>query len=711
MLMLLFWDAPPVFPTFLSLPSNPNLMKKLLESIPVTRALLIAYIILFIVLGTIRFAEHSNIRKITDQIHLLTNTSTKRQNFLAGLQNCNDLLRVTELRLLSYANPNQVVDFQHKIGTVRERIDGYLMEYRKFIIDSTEQQLYDSILVLQNKMRRTRDELTMKFSNGNINLARSSDSERVQPDFEILRSLNQELSGYVYQRDVDDSNKLEEDIAGVIRSARILTLVIAFLIIVLGILVIVTVRAIVRKRNRLAVSESRYRTFIEETNELITELSPDGYIRFANRRFKELMGYEESELMNLKVFDLMTEESAIESKMNLMSGGKDGAISKVSRIMLNKNGQRVFIEGNVAWQYKDGRFDGITGFFQDVTDQKLLEISLKESELKFRQLFYMAPIPMYTFDPETKSFLSVNDAALNYYGYTEAAFLKKTILDIRPKEEVGRTMRQIDLIVEENKKHIDYYKHLLKDGTVTDVEIFASRILLDHKPVILASVIDVTERKQNENRITQAIIKTQEEERYEIGSELHDNVCQLLASAKMSMGMMKNKLPKEMSGPYTQSLESIVLATEEIRNLSHRLAPVFFQNTTLKESFERLLSTFNIGSDYSIALYFDKAVEELPMSHELQLNLYRILQEQLRNILKYANASEITLDILFHRNQIKMLIADNGVGFDTTTTVSGIGLANMKRRAEFFGGSMELSSAPGVGCEIIVTIPWDRNAH
>ncbi len=680
-------------------------MKKLVERIQVTRALFISYIILFVALGLIRFTEHRNIGTISGKIHAVSNLSSMRQNILSQLQNSNSLLRISELRLLNSPDSYYKGDTQSEMYAVKSHIDSLLNEYRKLIEDSTEQRLYDSILSIQRQIRKSREQLARRIINGGISEVHSLDSEDIQPAFERLRDLNTELSYYVYLRDTATNQNFENSIVRISHFASLMTIIIAILIIVLGLVVVMTIRTITRKKNKLADSRARYRKFIEETNELITELDTQGRIRFANKKFKEIMGYEDHELSNMQVFDLMTEESALESRTNLIGAGSKDSISKVSRVLVNKNGQKVFIEGNIVWEYKDGILDGVTGFFRNVTDQKLLEISLKESELKFRQLFYMAPVPMYTFDPETMYFQSANDAALYYYGYSEKEFLCKTIMDIRPEDERDRTMHQVNLIVKENKKYIDYYRHLKKDGSITNVEIFASRILLNHKPVVLASVVDITGRRQTENKITQAIIKTQEEERYEIGSELHDNVCQLLASAKMSLSIMRNQLPVALEQPYTQSLESIILATEEIRNLSHRLAPVFFKNTTLKESFERLLQTFNIGSNYSITFFFDEKVEALTLSRELQLNLYRILQEQLRNIIKYSRATEINLDILVYKNDLKLLIGDNGKGFDTNTTPSGIGLANMKRRAEFFSGRFELYSAPGEGCEVIISIP------
>ncbi|MEP7239180.1 MAG: CHASE3 domain-containing protein, partial [Ferruginibacter sp.] len=216
---------------------------------------------------------------------------------------------------------------------------------------------------------------------------------------------------------------------------------------------------------------------------------------------------------------------------------------------------------------------------------------------------------------------------------------------------------------------------------------------------------DITEKIFFEHKIIRAIIKTQEDERYEIGGELHDNVCQLLATSQLSLGMLKKALPPSSMQWYDQSKEYIILAAKEISNLSHRLAPAFFDDTTLKESFEILLKAFNTEDKYTVKLFFDDAVKNYNLPQDVQLNLYRILQEQLRNIYKHANARMIELDVTIFNKMLKMQLFDDGVGFDVNKVQEGIGLANIKRRAELFSGRFQINSTPGKGCKVVVEIP------
>ncbi len=339
-------------------------------------------------------------------------------------------------------------------------------------------------------------------------------------------------------------------------------------------------------------------------------------------------------------------------------------------------------------------------------ERKKTVAALRESEKRYSDLFHASPQPMWVFDSETLLFIQVNKAAISLYGYSEAEFLTMTILDIRPPDDKSKALEIVNRVRNEKEDiHKGSFRHLKKLGELIEVEIYSTPIVINNKKYTSVIAIDVTEKKIFDRTITKAIIKTQEDERYEIGGELHDNVCQILATSRITLGMLKESLPPSSMLWFDQSEKNIVLALDEIRNLSHRLAPAFFDETTLEEAFRKLFSTFNIEAKYQILFEFDEVVKVLPVSLEIELNLYRILQEQLRNILKHAGATIIKVAVIVFDDTLHMKVTDNGVGFDAKKVKKGIGLANMRRRAELFSGNFEIESSVGCGCTITVDIP------
>ena len=327
-------------------------------------------------------------------------------------------------------------------------------------------------------------------------------------------------------------------------------------------------------------------------------------------------------------------------------------------------------------------------------ERKKVISELQRSEQRYSDLFNLSPLPKWIFDPATLAFFQVNKAARDLYGYSEAEYFNMKVTDII----VGPAERIYDRIS----------RHYKKSGEGRDVEMYFTPIIISNKELCAVVAIDVTERNLFEQKITKAIIQTQEDERYEMGAELHDNVCQILGAGKLNLAMLKSSLPAASLGYYDECRENILLALDEIRNLSHRLAPAFFEDSSLEESFRRLFQSFTIGGETEILLHFDEAVHKYALGRELQLNLYRILQEQLKNILKYAGARSVEVDVIVYHNHLMMKISDNGVGFNTETVKGGIGMANMKRRTELFSGKFEIDSSPGNGCTIMIEIPLDK---
>lgn len=342
-------------------------------------------------------------------------------------------------------------------------------------------------------------------------------------------------------------------------------------------------------------------------------------------------------------------------------------------------------------------------------ERKKINKQLKESEERFSTLFNQSPQPMYVYDPASTLLVQVNKAAVDFFGYTTDEMQGMSVLDLIYKDDVPMARHMAEEVLQDtSNSHAEMLRFQKKSGEMIYVELYGTSIHLEGKYLCSVIAIDITEKLLFEKKMTRAIIKTQEDERYEIGSELHDNVCQILASSQMYMSMLEPDLQTETINLLQQAKSNTGLAIREIRNLSHRLAPAFFDESSLEESMERLINDFSIGEELQIDCVVSEQVHAIELGHDLQLNLYRILQEQLRNIQKYAQAAKVEICVDLEENDLVMLINDNGVGFDTTKVKKGIGIANMKRRAELFGGSTKISSTPGKGCLVLVTIPLKK---
>lgn len=330
---------------------------------------------------------------------------------------------------------------------------------------------------------------------------------------------------------------------------------------------------------------------------------------------------------------------------------------------------------------------------------------LNDSENKFSYFFNLSPQPMWVYEAESLKFKNVNEAALKKYGYTEEEFYNLDLIQMYVPEERKQVEKIIERIDGNKVSFSGNFKQLKKSGEEIEVEIYSTFLVVDDKPCRIVIAIDATEKNRSELRLTQAIIKTQEDERNAIGSELHDNICQILAGSMLNLSVLRPFLDDSNKSVLALGIDNIKLASNEIRDLSHRLAPAFFEDMNLYQSLLQLLATMNPDGRFETNLNYDKELTNTKLKMDLQINLYRIMQEQLNNINKYSKASIINVTFSIIDNNLQFEISDNGVGFDEEKVSKGIGFANMIRRTKLFAGNLVIMSSPGNGCKILITIP------
>ncbi|MEO6682633.1 MAG: PAS domain S-box protein, partial [Ginsengibacter sp.] len=451
---------------------------------------------------------------------------------------------------------------------------------------------------------------------------------------------------------------------------------------------------------------------INATDDLIWSIDKDLKIKTANKAFLEFTSYifPEGNIQDIDFNSLNLEIKEKEKWEKIYARALTGEKFSFTDDVLNNQTKewRHFVTTFSPIIDKNENISGVVCFAKDITELKNSALELQHSEKRFKDLFQLSPQPKWLFEKDTYKIVEVNKAAIDHYGYTEKEFLNMTLHDLGSKNNPDVTQQNINDKIKNKAEHNKVYKHRKKNGEIIYVRIYSTTLEFDEHSYLLITAIDITERRKQEHNINKAIIKAQENERFEIGSELHDNICQLLVSSKMRTSILKEHIPKEKMTIFEESQDYIVTALDEIRNLSHQLAPSFFSEITMEESIHKLFDSVNFSGKYRIHLDFCPQINEQDMSLDMKLNLYRILQEQFKNILKYANATVVHVDIHQHENLLTMSIADNGVGFDSKTVKSGIGISNMKRRAELCSGEFFLKTAPGKGTEITIILPIDN---
>ena len=237
---------------------------------------------------------------------------------------------------------------------------------------------------------------------------------------------------------------------------------------------------------------------------------------------------------------------------------------------------------------------------------------------------------------------------------------------------------------------------------------------------IVGAAKDITEKRKLEQElqknqqlqqraITEATIRGQENERTQLGLELHDNITQILATSKLYLDFACNseEIKKDL---IIQGKQLIMVATEELRKLSHSLLPPSLDQLGLCQAPHDLANKVSLTGAFQIERNWDDSSEEY-LERDQKLTIFRIIQEQLNNIIKHAGAKAvcISLSIVLEDEELHICVKDDGKGFHPSQVKNGVGLRNITSRAELYGGRVSIVSAPGAGCELKVVFPLNQN--
>ncbi len=357
--------------------------------------------------------------------------------------------------------------------------------------------------------------------------------------------------------------------------------------------------------------------------------------------------------------------------------------------------------------------------WRDITERKRAEEKLEESNERFEFVNKATQDTIWEWDYRTNKG-KWGDGFIKIFGYTEDKlnYSENWLEEYVHPSDKEEMVRKLHVCIESGIRNWQHeYRFRCADGNYKYVYDRGFILYNDNgEPYrMIGSMTDVTERKELERElvqmlvrkqqlITETTIQAQEKERDELGRELHDNINQILATVKMYLGMAKAKenTPVDL---VNQSYEYVNEVIEEIRKLSHSLVTPSLGDLGLKDALQGLVEEINLLNKLEVRLFFDEEYHKKDNDKTKELMFYRIVQEQLNNISKYANADKVIISLRANNENIGLTVTDNGVGFDIEQKSNGIGLKNIRSRVEFYAGDMKIISSPGNGCKLEINIP------
>jgi PAS domain S-box-containing protein len=453
-----------------------------------------------------------------------------------------------------------------------------------------------------------------------------------------------------------------------------------------------------RKLAELATQESEekfHKVFMASPYSMAITRLEDGVYVDVNEGFIKNTGYSREEIIGRTAIDfgLVTDEKSLRSYQII---AEQDDTRNIEMTLNHKDGQEIIsLISSTSVELSGEPHRVSVGL--NITDLKKSEAALIDSEVRYRTLFESASDTVLLL--EDNRFIDCNNAVTTLFGYTKDEILGKHPGEVSPTfQPDGRPSisKAEDLIreVQSGLPQLFEWVHQKKDGSQFTAEVILHQTDVQGKPLTLAVVRDVSERKVAE--------EAAREERQRLARDLHDAVSQTLWSASLIADVLPN-IWREDPKKGLERLDRLGALTRgalaEMRALLLELRPRALVETRLSELLSRLVEATASRTGADISLEIEKDCE---LPEEVHIVIYRLAQEALNNTTRHADANQIEVRVECDSRYVKLMIADNGSGFDPNDIQSGqhLGLQIMRERTESIGADLEITSDPGKGTQL-----------
>lgn len=474
-----------------------------------------------------------------------------------------------------------------------------------------------------------------------------------------------------------------------------------------------------RKKAEQALSESekRYQTLTESSPVGIFHTDETGYTTYVNPQWTKISGMSFEEALGNGWLNGVHEEdrSGLEKRWQQATKGKK--LSTTEYRFKRSDGSIAWVLGQAIPETNSlNEIVGYIGTITDITSQKISEHEIAQALDLSSAIINSLPGIFYLYDEKGK-FLRWNKNFETVSGYSIEEIKNLHPLDLFDVDEKGLLAEKISNTFKYGQDNVEA-NLLLKDRKKIPYYFTGKLIEYENIPCLMGVGIDITERveaqekiKETSEELRQLAVHLQtirEVERKRIGREIHDELGQQLTAIKMDVAWIDKKIPEESATLKTKIKNIIALldgSNKSIRRILSELRPGILEDHDLLEAMEWLGNQFTTNT--GIPVIFNKPEKTIKTPQLIANCIFRVYQEALTNITRYAKAKKVSTIIRIDNNNIIFTIADDGTGFDIAgiKNKKSFGLLGMKERVHSLNGKFELISSPGSGTKITVSLP------
>jgi PAS domain S-box-containing protein len=486
-----------------------------------------------------------------------------------------------------------------------------------------------------------------------------------------------------------------------------------------------------RTEDALLESELRYRNLFDTSGDsiFIVDRSTGRFVT-ANSAASRLYGYSSEEFLEMSIGDISNEREKSQTAVG------DGMTYVPVRYHRKKDGTVFPVEIVGSYFTQEGR-SFHTAFVRDITNRRRTEEALEHKLSELKAIYENTPVMMCMLNSGRKV-LYANHAFMTYVGRTEHEWkltepvggVLGCIHSFEDPRGCGfgthcricaiRSAMEDTLRTGRSHLNIEHHTKLLRNGEETSAVLLCSvaRIRTSGDSNLMLCIDDITEKKEAVNKLltyqsqlqslASQLISVEEKERRRIAVNLHDNIAQNLAIAKMKLGEVRDATTGAVSSQTEHVYKLIKQALTDIRAIMYELSPPILYELGFVPAIEWLAEDFQIKFNLRVTIEIDERIE---IADEIAIVLFQSIRELLYNVVKHAQSSSANVSVKDGSDRISVTVEDKGLGFDTSgmqnsaRTQMSFGLFSIRERLTILGGQVTISSEPGKGTRVLISVP------
>lgn len=448
----------------------------------------------------------------------------------------------------------------------------------------------------------------------------------------------------------------------------------------------------------LVVSEEKYRSLVDRISDGFLAMDENLNVTFINQTAEQLLQSSDGLLLGKNLvneFPAAINQPILRAFRQALETGHNLYLEEYSAVMDK------WVYGSI---YPSAT--GLSVFFRDITEQRKAEETARISEEKYK-IFIQRITDAFIALDKNWCYTYLNKQAGELIQRDPEEMVGKNVWEEFPQAVGSETYKAFHQAMDEQCyiSNTDYFEPL---------DLWQENFIYPSENGLSVFIRNITEKKKLELalqeqqrreqiKLTATSLQAQEKERNSIAIELHDNVNQILVGTNVLLSVIRD-YPDRARELISTCMDNLRSAIEENRKIAHELVSPDLTTETLLRQIHRLCQKMLHPAGLKTSIR-DKDYDEDKLDTEKKLAVYRIVQEQCTNIIKYAKASTVDFSLSTTEQFFVMQIGDDGIGMEAASVTEGIGLKNIISRLSVFGGNLKIDTRPGQGFRLCIEIP------